>query len=216
MTRRAFEYRGESQTLNATTRSSLPGQFVELPDGFVHYELAGLSGGETVVLVPGISVPYFAWEPTFTALVAANLCVLRYDLYGRGYSDRPDVVYDLDLFDRQLEHLVAALGLTGMITPIGLSMGGAIAVTCRCDIADSSKQYSQRFALCPVGISPGPMSEWGNANCLFCCSGGSKIKRFRSTPTARCKPRYRMLSSMPLRRPGMCRIMNGPTWSIRC
>jgi pimeloyl-ACP methyl ester carboxylesterase len=47
----------------------------------------------------------------------------------RGYSDRPDVVYDLDLFDRQLEHLVAALDLTRMITPIGLSMGGAIAVT---------------------------------------------------------------------------------------
>lgn len=35
----------------------------------------------------GFSVPYYIWEPTFAALVQAGLRVLRYDLYGRGYSD---------------------------------------------------------------------------------------------------------------------------------
>ena len=45
----------------------------------------------SVVLIHGFSVPYFIWDPTFEALHAAGMNPLRYDLYGRGYSDRPQV-----------------------------------------------------------------------------------------------------------------------------
>jgi pimeloyl-ACP methyl ester carboxylesterase len=52
--------------------------------------------------------------------------VLRYDMYGRGYSDRPDVDYTLDLLDRQLVGLLDSLRLRDPIDLVGLSMGGAV------------------------------------------------------------------------------------------
>ncbi len=126
---KTFNYRSECRNLDAATRAGVPGQFVKLADGVVRYELAGPPDSDVVVLVPGFSVPYFVWDPTFAALTEAGFRVLRYDLYGRGYSDRPEVVYDLNLFDRQIVHLLAALGITGPINLIGLSMGGAIVAT---------------------------------------------------------------------------------------
>jgi pimeloyl-ACP methyl ester carboxylesterase len=121
-------FRRESQVIDAEVRASAPGQFVDLPDGMVHYEMAGSPRAETVVLIPGLSVPYFAWDPTFKALVDAQLRVLRYDLYGRGFSDRPDTVYDRGLFDRQLWNLLSALDITGPVDLVGWSMGGPISV----------------------------------------------------------------------------------------
>ncbi len=119
---------GESRDLDAAARAAAPGQFVALPEGMVHYEMAGPPEGQVVVLVHGFSVPYHIWDPTFAALVRAGFRVLRYDLYGRGYSDRPDTTYDADLFDRQLLGLLSALDISGPVDLIGLSMGGAIAV----------------------------------------------------------------------------------------
>jgi len=127
MQRRRIIFHGESQILDANARALAPGQFVDLPDGMVHYELAGPTGARGVVLIHGFSVPYFIWDPTFDALVQAGFRVLRYDLYGRGFSDRPDTAYDQDLFDRQLQNLLAALGVKGPVDLVGLSMGGAIA-----------------------------------------------------------------------------------------
>ncbi len=52
---------------------------------------------------------------------------LRYDLYGRGYSDRPDVVYNKDLFDRQLFGLLAILDIHDRVDLVGNSMGASSA-----------------------------------------------------------------------------------------
>jgi pimeloyl-ACP methyl ester carboxylesterase len=128
MAKREFRFRGESQVLDAAARSAAPGSFVELPDGITHYEMAGPPEGQLVVLVHGFSVPYYIWDPTFAALGQAGLRVLRYDLYGRGYSDRPDAIYNQDLFNRQLRHLLAALHVDRPVDLVGLSMGGAITV----------------------------------------------------------------------------------------
>ena len=114
-----FTFRGESQAIGAEVRASTPGQFADLPDGMVHYEIAGSPRTETVVLIPGLSVPCFAWDPTFEALVDAQLRVLRYDLYGRGFSDRSDTVYNQDLFDRQLWNLLGALDIGGPVDLVG-------------------------------------------------------------------------------------------------
>jgi pimeloyl-ACP methyl ester carboxylesterase len=116
----------EKITLNDTVRTSLPGQFVKLPLGVVHYELAGPETAPTVVLVHGFSVPYYIWDPTFAALTQAGFRVLRYDLYGRGFSDRPEINYNLDLYDSQLAELLPALNIQGPVDLVGLSMGGPI------------------------------------------------------------------------------------------
>jgi pimeloyl-ACP methyl ester carboxylesterase len=116
----------EKITLNDTVRADLPGQFVKLPLGVVHYELAGPDKAPTIVLVHGFSVPYYIWDPTFEALTQAGFQVLRYDLYGRGFSDRPETTYDLDIFVTQLEELLHALNIQGPVDLVGLSMGGPI------------------------------------------------------------------------------------------
>lgn len=105
----------------------MPGSFVHLTRGFVHYELSGPENGPVVVLVGGFSVPYSTWDRNAPALAAAGFRVLRYDHYGRGYSDRPRIGYGLDLFVEQLAELVDGLGLPRPLSLVGLSMGGPIA-----------------------------------------------------------------------------------------
>ena len=90
----------ETRALDDTARLRAPGDFVRLPDGMVHYELAGPDSGVTVVLVHGFSVPFYIWDSTAARLHDAGFRVLRYDLYGRGYSDRPHTPYDTALFVR--------------------------------------------------------------------------------------------------------------------
>jgi len=119
----------EPRSLDDGARSTAPGTFVELGAGVTHYEIAGPPEAPTVVLVHGLLIPYYVWDPTFAALLEAGFRVLRYDLYGRGYSDRPNVAYDLALFDRQLVDLLSALDIDRPVDLAGLSMGGPIAIT---------------------------------------------------------------------------------------
>jgi len=114
------------KTLGEGERSRLPGSFVRLSRGFVHYELSGPEDGPAVVLVPGLSVPYSTWDRNVPALVAAGFRVLRYEHYGRGFSDRPRTAYGLDLYAEQLVELVGALGLGRLLAVVGLSMGGPV------------------------------------------------------------------------------------------
>ena len=113
-------------------RKSAPGQFVKTSGGFVHYQFAGPENGRVVVLVHGFSVPYYLWTGTFEMLGNAGFRVLRYDLFGRGLSDRPDVRYDGELFDTQLVELLDALHIQGSVDLAGASMGGPIIATFAC------------------------------------------------------------------------------------
>ena len=118
--------RGETKYLNDSVRQAADGSFIRLSDGVTHYELGGNESGGTVVLVHGFSVPSFIFDPTFEFLVKSGFHVLRYDLFGRGLSDRPDTRYDIDLFVRQLTDLLDALRLPLPVNLVGLSMGGPI------------------------------------------------------------------------------------------
>jgi pimeloyl-ACP methyl ester carboxylesterase len=130
-----FPYLDETQELNETTRKQADGSFVTLTDGVTHYELGGPENGNPVVLVHGFSTPYFIFDTTFEFLVSSGFRVLRYDLIGRGYSDRPHVDYDIHLFVRQLKDLLDALGLE-QINLVGLSMGGPITASFVCENPD--------------------------------------------------------------------------------
>src|SRR6185295_20195570 len=111
------------RTLDATTRSVLPGRFAQLTDGFTHYELGGPENGPVVVLAAGFSVPYYIWDPTFNALTAGGFRVLRYDYYGRGYSDRPAIPFTDEMYVRQLDELLKAVNIGGPIGLAGISFG---------------------------------------------------------------------------------------------
>jgi len=116
----------EKQVLDSSIRNLSSSTFIELSDGFVHYELSGNPAGETVVLVHGFSVPMYVWDPTVEGLESQGYQVLRYDLYGRGFSDRPNVEYDQALFVRQLSELTDTIIPNTKFHLMGLSMGGPI------------------------------------------------------------------------------------------
>jgi len=103
-------------------------RFVPLSRGITHYEVDGPADGPPVVLIPGLSVPLYCWDPTVPALAQAGLRAIRYDLYGRGLSDRPEAsAYDLALYDAQLSELIDRLAPGRPVDLVGLSMGGIVA-----------------------------------------------------------------------------------------
>src|SRR5262245_54983236 len=116
----------EHRELNESARAQMSGQFTKLSDGYTHYELGGPADGRVVVLAAGFSVPYYIWDPTFAALTAKGFRVLRYDYYGRGYSDRPAIPFDDDMYVRQLAELLDAAKITASIDLAGISFGGGL------------------------------------------------------------------------------------------
>lgn len=117
----------ESETLSDEVRSHSQGAFIRLSQGYTHYEVSGPKNGAVVVLIHGFSVPLYMWDPTFQSLSKAGFRVIRYDLYGRGLSDRPRLRYDRTLFVDQLKELLDALGIGEPVHLAGTSMGGAVA-----------------------------------------------------------------------------------------
>lgn len=116
----------ETRTLNPETRKEASGEFISLSQGITHYETVGADTAQTVLLVSGFSVPYYMWDQTYEVLKTAGFRVIRFDFFGRGYSDRPNVKYNSDLFTRQIADLLAALKVDKPIDIVGISMGGAV------------------------------------------------------------------------------------------
>ena len=137
-----FPYFDENRDLDESTRKEAGDSFIKLKDGTTHYELSGPENGEPIVLVHGFSVPYFIFDPTFDFLTKAGFRVLRYDLIGRGYSDRPKTAYKIDLFVRQLRDLLEALNLP-QVNLLGLSLGGPITAS----FIDQNPQVVDKFIL---------------------------------------------------------------------
>ncbi len=137
----------EKNELNETTRARLGGQFIPLSDGFTHYKLEGPDDGKAVVLVHGATIPSWTWDRQVPVLIKAGFKVLTYDMYGRGYSDRPKTIYGRELYTRQLLELVGHLEMKEPFHLVGLSMGGATAV-------NFTAQYPARVRklvlICPV------------------------------------------------------------------
>jgi pimeloyl-ACP methyl ester carboxylesterase len=119
----------ERYPLDDAARAEAPGEFVRLDDGVTHYETAGPDTGRVVVLAAGFSVPAYIWDPLFRQLADSGFRVVRYDYFGRGWSDRPDAAYDQALFVRQLAGLLDSLRVRTPVDLAGLSFGGAIATS---------------------------------------------------------------------------------------
>jgi pimeloyl-ACP methyl ester carboxylesterase len=151
----SFSYRDETKELNELTRKEASGSFIQLSDGVTHYELSNPEAENTIVLVHGFSVPYFIYEPTFEFLMGAGFRVVRYDLFGRGFSDRPKTRYNIDLFVRQLGDLLDALRFTLPVTLVGLSTGGPITGAFT---ALHPGRVDKLVLIDPVGARPLPIS----------------------------------------------------------
>lgn len=114
------------KALDDTARAQAPGAFAQLSDGQIHYRLEGPEDGPLVVLVHGFSTPNFIYEQNVVALHEAGFQTLRFDHFGRGWSDRPSGKYDVEFYDRALVELLDSLSVEAPIHLAGLSMGGPI------------------------------------------------------------------------------------------
>ena len=113
--------------MNDKARATAPGQFVKLPQGVTHFDWIGPQSGRVVVCIHGLTTPSFVWRSMASGLATMGFRVLTYDLFGRGYSDRPQGVQDPEFFVRQLNDLLESQKVDDDLTLVGYSMGGAIA-----------------------------------------------------------------------------------------
>ncbi len=102
------------------------GKYAQLSDGKVRYELAGPEEGELVVLIHGLIGHMHVWDYQFKFLLDNGYRVLRFDLYGRGFSERVKGEHGGELFMAQVTDLLKYLGIKKKFHLFGLSMGGAI------------------------------------------------------------------------------------------
>jgi pimeloyl-ACP methyl ester carboxylesterase len=164
----------EPAVLDAEYRRAAPGQFVATGEGTIHYELTGARDAQTVVLIHGLGSWLFAWDPIIPELTRSGFRVLRYDVFGRGYSDRPTGRYDGDLLDNQLLDLLQVLDIKDPVDLVGWSMGGAIAAV----FADRHPDMVGKLALlAPAGVpmEPSPLLRAVRAPLL-----GEWLMRLRS------------------------------------
>lgn len=101
----------ERKDLNGKLWSTLEGNTIETSDGNIYFNFSKENTGPLVVLVHGFSTPSYIWDPTYDFLENNGYRVISYDLFGRGYLDRPNADYNLDLYVRQLSELLSELGI---------------------------------------------------------------------------------------------------------
>lgn len=129
----------ETVIKNDAFRASVKtGNFTKLSEGFTYYEFENQDADTLLVMVHGFSVPSYIWDSTYHAALSRGYGALRYDVFGRGYSDNPDVVYDVALYSNQLRELLDALHINKKINLLGLSYGGRI-------ISAFAFQYPERI-----------------------------------------------------------------------
>jgi pimeloyl-ACP methyl ester carboxylesterase len=143
--------------MNDAIRAQYSRTSVQLSAGKTAYEYYP-GEGPVVILVHGFSLSSVVWDATFRALSENGYSVLRYDLFGRGFSDRPGVRYDANLFDTQLKELTDKIVPQRKLILCGLSMGGAISVR----FADRYPDRVSKLVLIdPAGMPmPLPITGW--------------------------------------------------------
>lgn len=144
-----FVIEARRRKMDATARASASGEFTELSQGVTYYQWHGKARGPVCVCVHGLTTPSFVFAALAQGLGALGFRVLTYDLYGRGYSDRPNGAQNAEFFLRQLEDLLAAHDIRDDITMVGYSMGGAIASAYA---AKSPGKLRRLVLIAPAGI----------------------------------------------------------------
>ena len=111
---------------NENYRQSIEsGNFIELSEGYTYFEVDNRDRNNSLIFIHGFSVPSYIWEKTYNSAKEKGFKVVRLDLYGRGYSDNPNVNYNDELFARQVIELLDDLEIE-KASFLGLSNGGRV------------------------------------------------------------------------------------------
>ncbi len=135
--------------MNDNIRTDLNKDFVKLKNGSISYKWSGPVQGEIVVMVHGLSTPRVIFMQNVGALVEAGYRVLTYDHFGYGFSDRPNIKHNKQLYDDELLELLVALGIKTAVNLIGYSMGGGISTIFA---ANHPERVKRLILMAPVGF----------------------------------------------------------------
>ncbi|MCH2164799.1 MAG: alpha/beta hydrolase [Marinovum sp.] len=130
-------------------RSKAEGHILGLPQGATHVIEDGPSDGPPIILVHGLTTPAFVFDALVPDLVARGHRVIRYDHYGRGYSDRPKGLQTASFFRTHLNAIYKASNIECPAILVGYSMGGAI-------VADFAAMHPDKvksaYLIAPAGM----------------------------------------------------------------
>ena len=136
----------KTNSLKTISETDLPevGGWAPLAHGNLYYRWyePEIANNEIVVLVHGFSTPHFVWDGMKEFLVDAGYKVLVYDHFGRGFSERPSVVYDQDLYVESLKGLLDYQNISQSVHLVGYSMGGPVVGYFTQQYPDSVKSIS--------------------------------------------------------------------------
>lgn len=128
------------RVMTGAARDALPGKLIKLRFGSTHYQLEGDADQPLLICIHGWSTSSYVWGQLRPLLRERGYRLLTYDLYGRGFTDRPNVLQTPKFFTQQLDELLSRLNLSNQrLNVLGYSMGGAIAahfVSRRIDTVD--------------------------------------------------------------------------------
>tara|TARA_B100001093_G_scaffold141790_1_gene134295 strand:- start:94 stop:1014 length:921 start_codon:yes stop_codon:yes gene_type:complete len=121
-----YEYLVKDEIFRNNVLKNNPGEYVQLSKGYTYFEEAN-SNSEIgdVVLVHGFSVPSYIMRSTFNSIKERGFRVIMMDLYGRGYSDNPNLPQTDELRATQVIELMKNRGIK-KASIVGLSNGGRI------------------------------------------------------------------------------------------
>ena len=143
----------KTSSLKTISETDIPevGGWAPLVQGNLYYRWyePEISNNEIVVLVHGFSTPHFVWDGMKEFLVDAGYKVLVYDHFGRGFSERPSVVYDQDLYVESLKGLLDYQNISQSVHLVGYSMGGPVVGYFTQQYPDSVKSIS---FIAPAGL----------------------------------------------------------------
>ena len=121
-----YEYVVKNEDFRNEVLKESNGEYVKLSDGYTYFEQANQNSElGNVVLVHGYSIPSYIMETTFNSLKDRGYRVIMMDLYGRGYSDNPDLPQTDFLRANQVIELMDYTGIKNAAL-VGLSNGGRI------------------------------------------------------------------------------------------
>ena len=136
--------RQETAELTDSVRGKAPGKFIRLRHGLVHYSLQGADTSRLLVFIHGGGITGIeVWRSTIPYFLNRGYRVLSYDLYGRGYSDRPAEENTPELLGDQLIELIDTLGIRAPFDIVAMSLGAVITL----DFAVKYPKRVNRIAL---------------------------------------------------------------------
>lgn len=130
---------------------------VALSHGAVRIDVQGLNTDPTVLLIHGLSYPLEVWDPLTERLVAGGWRVIRYDLYGRGYSTWDETPLDNHVLVEQACEVLDHVGETRPVEVVSMSNADLIALGLA---AAKPARVSGLSFVAPSGLDVRTMNAW--------------------------------------------------------